>query len=377
MNMMFKSVNWMQGMSVSSSHFIATENFLMERMMLNTAALQDKFAYGLLPADEKDESANQMQIKVEGKGDGTRIVLVSYRGITSGGCFVNIDPSQPVVCECGLEVDSAEYGWDIVLSVSPFDRRPCGEPDMMENPPRYPFVDPVYKLSVIERDKEHVNDYGPFDVVVGLLRKKDGELKLDNEYIAPSLAMSSDSKLRKYMDCFSQELTVVKSALSVVISKSNSSQVNKSAVLENTLAFCREIQRSMADMDYRWNSYGLSLSPYQVAEMFGGMTNTAMMSLSFMPKTDKDEMLKYFYEWNGIAPSAFEEVLDDVASRKYRHNRIDDAMGFIHKMLKMLEDLMIALSKLDYVGQRKESMVISVTSAKEGAEQGRRSSWLL
>ena len=77
MNMMFKSVNWMQGMSVSSSHFIATENFLMERMMLNTAVLQDKFAYGLLPADEKDESANQMQIKVEGKGDGTRIVLAS------------------------------------------------------------------------------------------------------------------------------------------------------------------------------------------------------------------------------------------------------------------------------------------------------------
>ena len=49
MNIVYKSVNWMQGMSVSSSHFIATENYLMERLMKNTEAHQNKFAYGMLP----------------------------------------------------------------------------------------------------------------------------------------------------------------------------------------------------------------------------------------------------------------------------------------------------------------------------------------
>lgn len=375
MNMMFKSVNWMQGMSVSSSHFIATESFLMERMMLNTATLQDKFAYGLLAADEHDESVNQMRIRVEGKGDGTRLVLDSYRGITRGGCLVEIVPSQPVICELNSDLDSAEYGWDIVLTVSPFDRRPCGEPNMMENPPRYPFVDPMYKLSVIERDKERVNEYGPYDVVVGLLWKKDGDFKLDNDYIAPSLAMSSNAKLKKCMTHFSQSLTVMKSALSVIFSKACSAS-NKTEVLENTLVFCRELQRSMANMDFRLNSYGLSLSPYQVAEIFGGMANSMMLCLTFIPKTDKDEMLKYFYEWNGIAPSAFEQIIDD-ASKEYRQNRIDISMNSINNMLKMLEDLMVVLSKLDYVGQRKESMVISVTSAKDSADQSKKSSWLL
>jgi hypothetical protein len=46
-------------------------------------------------------------------------------------------------------------------------------------------------------------------------------------------------------------------------------------------------------------------------------------------------------------------------------------------MLNVLEGLLVSLSKLDYVGQRKESMVISVTSAKDTGEQGKKSSWLL
>lgn len=376
MNMMFKSVNWMQGMSVSSSHFIATENYLMERMMRNTAALQNKFEYGLLPMDESEKDS-QMQLSVEGKGDGTRVVLSSYRGITKGGCLVCIAPSQPVVCECGSVLESSEYGWDVVLSVSPFDRRPCGEPDMMENPPRYPFVEPEYKLSVIERDKSHVNEYGPYDVVVGLLWKIDGTLKLDSEYIAPSLSISSCTQLRRYFDMFTQSIQTMKSALSVIFCKAYSSNANKTTVLEDTLTFCKEIQRSMANMEFGWRSYGLRMTPYQVAEMFGGMANSALLSFSFMPKSNKDEMLKYFYEWNGITPSAFEEILSDVATKDFCQNRIDTSMTSIYKMTKMLEDLLIGLSKLDYVGQRKESMVISVTSANEGVGQSKKSSWLL
>lgn len=376
MNIVFKSVNWMQGMSVSSSHFIATENFLMERLMRNTEVLQNKFAYGLLPMKNGDTEA-LMQLIVEGKGDGSRLVLSTYHGITKGGCLIDIMPSQPVCCECNSAVDMAEYGWDVVLSVSPFDRRPCGEPDMREEPPRYPFVDSVYKMSIVERDKEFVNEYGPFDVVVGLLRKKDGEFKLDGDYMPPSLSMSSIPELRKYMETFSQSISTMKSAISVIFEKAFSPNANKTKCLENTLTFCRELQRSMANSDYRFHSYGANLSPYQVAEIFGGMANSVLLSLSFMSKSDKDDLLKYFYEWNGITPSTFEQVVDEVASKCFCQNRIDTTILSICEMIKLLESLLVDLSKLDYVGQRKESMVISVSSAKEESSQSKKSSWLL
>lgn len=377
MNIVFKSVNWTQGMSVSSSHFIATENYLMERLMKNTEALQNKFAYGLLPMVEYEDKEGQMSLFVDGKGTGTRLVLNMYHGITKGGCLVDIEPSQPVFCECSSEIDMAEYGWDIVLSVSPFERRPCGDPDMQETPPRYPFVDPVYKLSIIERDREYINEFGPFDVVVGLLKKKDGELMIDNSYIAPSLSMSSTYKLRRGFESISQSMTTIKNALSVIFNKAYASTANKSECMENTLKVCRELQRAISNMEYKWLSYGLSLSPYQVSELFGEIANSIMASFMFMSKSGKDEMLKYFYEWNGMAPSSFEEILDNVASKGFCQDRIATSMSSIDSMLNVLEDLLVSLSKLDYVGQRKESMVISVTSAKDSAGQDKKSSWLL
>ena len=377
MNIVFKSVNWMQGMSVSSSHFIATENYLMERLMKNTEVLQNKFAYGMLPMVTYEDKEDQMNLFVEGKGSGTRLVLNLYHGITKGGCLINVEPVQPVVLECSSEIDMAEHGWDIVLSVSPFERRPCGEPDMQETPPRYPFVDPVYKLSIIERDKETIIEYGPYDVVVGLLKKKDGELVIDNSYIAPALSMSSTYKLRRGFESFTHTMTTIKNALSVIFNKAYASTANKSECMENTLTVCKELQRSISSMEYKWRSYGISLSPYQVAELFGDVANSILASFLFMSKTGKDDMLKYFYEWNGLAPSSFEEILDNVASKEFCQNRIEMTMSSINNMLNVLEDLLVSLSKLDYVGQRKESMVISVTSAKESTDQGKKSSWLL
>ena len=377
MNIVFKPVNWMQGMSVSSSHFIATENYLMERLMKNTEALQNKYAYGMLPMEKFDENGEQKNLYLNGKGDGTRLVLSSYHGITKGGYLIDITPVQPVACECSSEIDTVEQGWDIVLSVSPFERRPCGEPNMQETPPRYPLVDPGYKLSIIEREKEIVNEYGPLDVVVGLLKKKNGELVIDESYLAPSLTMSSNIKLRRCFDMFSQYMSTVKNSLAVIFSKAYSSNANKSECLENSLVFCKELQRAVADIEYKWHNCGLSLSPYQIAELFGGMANSASLSFLFMSKSGKDDLLKYFHEWNGITPSAFEAILDNVASGVFHQNRIDVSMLSINIMLKTLAELLVKLSELEYVGQRKESMVISVTSAKDGSDQGKKSSWLL
>ena len=238
-------------------------------------------------------------------------------------------------------------------------------------------MDPVYKLSIIERDKETINEYGPYDVVVGLLKKKDGELVIDNSYIAPALSMSSTYKLRRGFESFTHTMTTIKNALSVIFNKAYASTANKSECMENTLTVCKELQRSISSMEYKWRSYGISLSPYQVAELFGDVANSILASFLFMSKTGKDDMLKYFYEWNGLAPSSFEEILDNVASKEFCQNRIEMTMSSINNMLNVLEDLLVSLSKLDYVGQRKESMVISVTSAKESTDQGKKSSWLL
>lgn len=375
MSTIFKSINWMQGMSVSSSHFIATENYIMERLMKNTELLQDKYAYGLLPSIDEEP---QMQLSVVGKGAGTRLVLYSYQGITQGGYYIDLNASdESVNCICEDNGERADEGWDVILSVLPFERRPCGEPDMKEVPPRYPFVDPSYKLSIVARDKNSVNHYGPFDVVVGLLRKKDGEFRLDGNYIPPSLSMSATTDLANYMRSFSQIISSIKNALDLILTKAFAQSANKSDVLENVVIICKEIQRSLASMYFHWHNYGMAMSPYKVTEIISGLANAILTSLTFMSKANKEEVLKYFYEWNGVSPSAFEQIMDEVVSLEFNQNRISLSMLSIDSMLKMLEELMVSLSRLDYVGQHKESMVISVSSTKEETNQGKKSSWLL
>lgn len=376
MNTFFKPVNWMQGMSVSSSHFIATENFLNERLMNCIKLLQGDFQYGLMPSADDEEP--EMMLSVVGKGSGAKVVLYSYHGLTPGGCPIHLDVNNETVsCYCQESSSLTSEGWDVVLSIAPFERRPCGEPDIHEEPPRYPYVEPIYKLSLFERDKEYVNSYGPFDVLVGFLRKKDDEYKLDGNFIPPSLTMNSCPLLQEYMRLFSQQISSIKERVDTILTKSYSPNANRSDVLLNVVEICKTLQLEIARVYFKWHNEAWSLSPAQTIEIISTIANVIQTSLMFMSKQNKEDVLTYFHEWNGITPSAFEQVLDDLVRMKFNQNRIGLSMIAARETLDMLNDLFISLSKLDYVGQHRESIVVSVSSTKEETTQGKKSSWLL
>ena len=69
--------------------------------------------------------------------------------------------------------------------------------------------------------------------------------------------------------------------------------------------------------------------------------------------------MKYFQEWNGILPSSFEQMLSDSYSTTYNHNRIQLSMYNINSILENLKELFSNLAQLEFVGQHRESIVIS------------------
>lgn len=374
-NTEFKQINWKQGMSVSSAHFIATENFLLERVLKNSALLQNRFSYGLLPMESDSDSS--MALSVVGTNEYAKLVLNSYHGITQGGYLIDFDSdSDAVSCPCEVEGVTSEEGWDVVLSVSPFDRNPCGEPNMQENPPRYPFVAPTYKLFIVARDKSHVNQYGPYDVVVGFLRKRDTSYKLDPSFIPPSLTMRSTDELRNTMKMFSKSISTIKNSVDLIMEKAyaQAESNNRTNVMINILELFKELQRALSSISFKWHNNGLSLMPYQVVEIVSGLASALSTGLLFFKKSDKEEILKYFYEWNGIQPSTFEQILSDLVVVEFKQNRINESMALVEKVLKMLEELLVSLSRLDYVGQHKETIVIGVKDTEKTANN--KTSWL-
>lgn len=348
----YQSVNWAQGMNVTASHFIAMENFLLERI-LQTASVLHKEHYGLLPTG-KETSVDIRTMKV---GNTTRVYLKSYEGITSGGYLIRFEDLEDGL-SCSLENDAEVQaeGWDIVLSVVPFERIPTGVPDVNEIPPRYPYVTASYHLSAVSH-KENMT-YSPYSVVVGFLRKNDSGYQLDTNYIPPALTMSSHEALSTYYKKFSGWISSLEGALQKILERVQA-QPNRTSVADSISVLSKEMLRFLSTINYNWKNNLKNLTPYQVTEILSSFAGTMLTSLLFLTKKDKEEMLRYFHEWNGITPSNFEQMLSEIINKRYNHNQINQSMVAVGGLLQMLNELFVSLSQLEFVGQHRESIVIS------------------
>lgn len=368
----FNLVNWVQGMNVSSAHFIATENYFSEKMIQGLSVCMKEYAYGIL---SERKGANDTILSLEGRAEHAKVVLNSYRGITPGGVIINFDKEVGVECSCNALDSVSEDGWNVVLTVAPYDRNPYGEPDMMETPPRYPFVEPSYRLNLMARLKNASDYYGPNSVIVGLLRKKDDSFVLDANYIPPTVSMSDNPDLLELHRRFSSYLADVKFAVSIVLSKALE-QSNRTPLVSNIILVCKMLFQTLSALYFDWHNRSYKYSPYQVVEVMNRMASSFLTALAFLPRSEKEDLMNYFKEWNGIAPSSFEQMLDESISHSYNHNRIGESMLLLECVLKNMQELFVELSHLDIIGgRRKEDMVISFSDKQVDQLKGRES-WL-
>lgn len=368
----FNLVNWVQGMNVSSAHFIATENYFSEKMIQGLSVCMKEYAYGIL---SERKGANDTILSMEGRAEHAKVVLNSYRGITPGGVIINFDKEVGVECSCSGLDGVSEDGWNVVLTVAPYDRNPYGEPDMMETPPRYPFVEPSYRLNLMARLKNASDYYGPNSVIVGLLRKKDDSFVLDANYIPPTVSMSDNPDLLELHRRFSSYLADIKFAVSIVLSKALE-QSNRTPLVSNIILVCKMLFQTLSALYFDWHNRSYKYSPYQVVEVMNRMASSFLTALAFLPRSEKEDLMNYFKEWNGIAPSSFEQMLDESISHSYNHNRIGESMLLLECVLKNMQELFVELSHLDIIGgRRKEDMVISFSDKQVDQLKGRES-WL-
>lgn len=368
----FNLVNWVQGMNVSSAHFIATENYFSEKMIQGLSVCMKEYAYGIL---SERKGANDTILSLDGRAEHAKVVLNSYRGITPGGVIINFDKEVGVECSCNGLDSVSEDGWNVVLTVAPYDRNPYGEPDMMETPPRYPFVEPSYRLNLMARLKNASDYYGPNSVIVGLLRKKDDSFVLDANYIPPTVSMSDNPDLLELHRRFSSYLADIKFAVSIVLSKALE-QSNRTPLVSNIILVCKMLFQTLSALYFDWHNRSYKYSPYQVVEVMNRMASSFLTALAFLPRSEKEDLMNYFKEWNGIAPSSFEQMLDESISHSYNHNRIGESMLLLECVLKNMQELFVELSHLDIIGgRRKEDMVISFSDKQVDQLKGRES-WL-
>lgn len=359
-----KLVNWAEGMDVGSGHLQQLENYFIARLCDSQSTRLTSFNYGLLPSMNKQGDSSEFDISEQITGK-VEIRLKRCNALTQSGCRIAFNPERSDVLlythsfdkEKNLESGTTQF-WDVILSVDPFERIPSGIPDNESTPPRHPDVTEYYRLSIAPQGRINAEQLGLYHLVIGRVRQQGGRYEVDTNYIPPCTSMCSHPALLDYFDRFGTYLNDMERASKIIIDKVRNRPQN-SPVANHIANVCQDMMRYIVSIFFTYRNMGREMTPAEVTGYFSTLAHICYINLNFINKTEKEELLKYFYEWSDVTPGSFEELLGDTLGIVYNHNSIRPVMVRIESFLNVLTGLWLKLSSLEYIGQHKENIVIS------------------
>ncbi|KMQ67965.1 hypothetical protein ACM39_11575 [Chryseobacterium sp. FH2] len=351
-------VNWIDGMKINKTHFTAVQNYVNDSVRDAVGVHTSMIDYGLLPVQDPVkinliiDNHKLLRIKVE-----------ECHAITPNGSRIEIGASESLSLsipypETARELKENENAVLLAcISVNPFKRMPCGEPDPEENPPRYPYTLPEYALTLIPEDElKNTVGFGTNYLTIGKILVNSGESRIDENYIPPSMSVSSHKKLQELyteIDKFYGQIELYATQISQKIygkKQSSALALMMELMADKTLNYLgMEINR------FRW------MSPHTPpAGMLVSVVALARVIKNFIDARSgagKEELLNYFSEWCNISQGDFEIVFSETINTDYNHNQMDVVIAKIKKFMKTLEDLYSILSRLDYIGKKRDGSI--------------------
>jgi hypothetical protein len=353
-------VNWIDGMKINKTHFTDIQNFVSDSVRDAVGVHTSMIDYGLLPVQDPVkinliiDNHKLLRIKVEEchaiTPNGSRIAI-------GGGGSESLSLSLPYP-EAVRELKENE---NVVLlariSVNHFKRTPYGDPDPEENPPRYPYSQPEYSLNLIPEDElKNTIGFGANFLTIGKILVNAGESKIDENYIPPSMSVSSHKKLQDLYTEIDRFYGQIESYSVQIAQKIHAKkQTNELAVMmemmsDKTLSYLgSEINR------FRWMSLhtppaGMLLSVVALARILKNFIDARSGA-------GKEELLNYFAEWCNVSQGDFEVVFTETINTDYNHNQIDKIIAKVTRFMKTLEDLYSVLNRLDYIGKKRDGSI--------------------
>jgi hypothetical protein len=372
----YNLVNWEEGLDVGFAHMQQTENYFIERLADNLAGRLNKNNYGLLPSAGRESDSSEFDIseRVTGK---VEIKLRRCNALTAGGYRISYNPPESDFLLYSHSFETAKEAntggtqyWDVILSINPFRRIPSGIPDAESIPPYHPDATEHYALSIALQGKTKHEQLGACHLVIGRIRQSNGRYEVDTNYIPPSTSMSSHPALVKYYEDFGVHMNNIERDSGRILFKIRNRTQN-SPLAHYIAVLCEEISRYIASVYFIYRNEGHSMPPVHIVNYFSTLAHICYMGLNFTGKTEKEELLKYFYEWSGVTPGSFEDLLASTLGIIYEHHSIHAVMLQIESFLKVLSELWIKLSQLEYIGQHKDNIVVSERVYREETEKPR------
>ncbi|HEY0175227.1 MAG TPA: hypothetical protein VGC08_02550, partial [Pedobacter sp.] len=224
----YKPVNWVDGMKLSSDHFVATDQFNQDFVRDANSVFISNFNYGLLPPFNGQRSSHDIEI-IEKATNHIEVRVRHCNAITAEGCRIDISGSSNFDNQLSYTHyfgnDNAENArsavYNILLLVNPFERIPSGTPDPQDNPPRYPDISKSYSISILPASEMAPKATDNYHLTIGQLILENGRASINSNYIPPSSSMISHPVLTRYYELFSTQFNDLQLAAFKIIDKTD------------------------------------------------------------------------------------------------------------------------------------------------------------
>lgn len=355
-------VNWVDGMKLSQQHFVDTDHQIQDLVRDATSLFLTDYNYGLLPV--KGTLVDHDFTLLEKNSSHVEIRLYRCNAITHGGCRIAINPDilKVTVLTASFEVpvhttNQAYPGYDIVLVVDPFKKVPVGNPDPDESPLRHPYTDYAYQLMVVSSLHVNPDELGQHQLIIGKAIYQEGHYVIDSHYIPPCATVASHPRLVHYYKDFSLGLNDIQINSFKIIRKVVNQQ-QPSDIARHVQVLCQRILDYLGTVFFQFRNMDYQHPPIFMVGYFANLTSIIYTNLYYLPGQQKEELLNYFFEWTEVRPGHFEDLLLQLLEHDYKHHQIGVSMDAIDQFLTVFTRLWKKLSTLEYIGQRRETILV-------------------
>ncbi|MFT4093779.1 MAG: hypothetical protein QM640_09060 [Niabella sp.] len=359
----YKPVNWINGMKINKTHFIAEHNASLYQQALSNTAFLNDHNYGILPFTG-EVPATKIWLSVD-NSQHVNIRVMSCLAITRGGYIIDFnsdatDISNPLSARIpGLSVPFSQLkgrsdAYYVVLSVDPYNTEPVGAANPEEQPVRLPFTQPKYTALLMEEKETSLNTLGAFQLPIGKIEVKDQTVILIEQYIPACTTVNSNELLLQHQAQTEQffgklELDTLQ-ILQKILQKDQQNDIT-----EPVKKLCEQVLFYISNVYGNYRHTARYAAPINLISIISGLARTIKNSVDIFTGTGKEEMINYFTEWCNVKQGELEDEIADVCNYKYDHLNIHDGIRKSSDFCGLILSLFDALAALDYIGKKKET----------------------
>lgn len=354
------AVNWVDGMKISQKHFEAQENYFLDTIRDANSLFVTGYNYGLLPQINSGDRA-VFEVYNTATND-VQLIVKNCSALTAAGYRIEISDYTTNIKSLGfnasLEGPSTDSDYYILVSVNPFEKVAIGELDPDETPPRRPNATGRLYVELVPVSTFESGTIGGSYLVIGKVSIRHGIVQADETFIPPCTSLQSHQALLGYYSSFAKKMGNIQQYAFKIVQKT--ANVNQNSNLaKNVKLLCNTLIGHFANIYFGYRNIVPHQPPVFLVDVFSQQALHLYNATQSIVSAELEEMLHYTFEWSEIAPHALVNQLSAVAEIRYNHNDCAKHFVEIDNMLKSVETIFKRLSDLDYIGQRKENIIVN------------------